>query len=165
MARFKDTDVGFAFIATADSRETSREIMEAIAFFARDEAEAVALWEGDGFGTVCDPSDIWEHVTGNGRRDADEFCWGAAGHNWWEHIQVAERVTPVAEQDAIRAHLAQMGYSPADIDAGMAYAADATGDEALSLAVSRILYSDSQLEDGSRFGVEPGSVAGIMAEA
>ncbi|MGI4815543.1 MAG: hypothetical protein ACRYGG_19705 [Janthinobacterium lividum] len=60
--------------------------MEAIAFFAHDNAEAVALWEGDGFGDVCSPTDLWEHVTGNGRRDASEFVWGAAGRDWWRQI-------------------------------------------------------------------------------
>jgi hypothetical protein len=85
MAKFADTDAGIAFIATADSRETSPKIMETIAFFARDEREAVALWEGDGFGVVCHPSDIWERVTNNGLADlADptDYCWGAAGANW-----------------------------------------------------------------------------------
>ena len=89
MTKFNETDAGLTFIASGDSRETSREIMEAIAFFACDEAEAVALWNGDGFGTVCHPSDLWEHVTGNGRREADEFVWGAAGANWWADIQAA----------------------------------------------------------------------------
>ena len=71
------------FIATGDSRETSKEIMEAIAFFARGKAEAEKLWEGEGFGTICSPTDLWEHVTGNGRRDPSEFCWGASGSHWW----------------------------------------------------------------------------------
>jgi hypothetical protein len=74
------------FIATADSRETSPEIMEAIAFFARNKAEAEALWNGGGLGKICNPHDLWERVTKNGLRDADEFFWGAAGNGWWPLI-------------------------------------------------------------------------------
>ena len=73
-----------AWIATADSRETSIEIMKAIAFFARNKDEAERLWNGDGFGEICHLSDLWEHVTKNGRRNASEFCWGAAGKHWWQ---------------------------------------------------------------------------------
>ena len=87
MTNFSDTIEGRAFVATADSRETSEEIMEAIAFFARDEVEATALWNGDGFGIVCHETDIWERVTGNGLRDATEFVWGAAGSGWWDAIR------------------------------------------------------------------------------
>ena len=87
MAHFRDTEAGEEFVATADSRETSPEIMEAIAFFARDAGEAVALWEGDGFGTVCHPSDMWEHVTKNGLLEAGSFRWGASGSAWWDAIK------------------------------------------------------------------------------
>ena len=83
MGHFRDTDEGRAWIATASSRETSTEIMEAIAFHARDEGEANRLWDGDGFGTICTPTDLWETVTKNGLRDPCEFVWGAAGSNWW----------------------------------------------------------------------------------
>lgn len=86
MTAFQDTDAAAEFIATADSRETSPEIMKAIAFFARDINEAEALWEGDGFGRICNPSDLWERVTKNGLRDAEDYCWGAEGHNWWNSI-------------------------------------------------------------------------------
>lgn len=86
MTKFNETDEGLAFIATADSRETSREIMEAIAFFARNSAEAEALWNGDALGVVAAPLDIWEHVTKNGLRDASDYVWGAAGANWAAEI-------------------------------------------------------------------------------
>lgn len=85
-AKFADTAEGEAFIATAASRETSPEIMRAIAFFAQNLAEAEAVWSGDGLGAVCHASDIWEHVTGNGQLDATEFCWGAAGIRWWAEL-------------------------------------------------------------------------------
>jgi hypothetical protein len=85
--KWDETTDAAEFISTADSRETSREIMEAIAFFACNREEAERLWKGDGFGQICNPSDLWEHVTGNGRREADEFYWGAAGSKWWNHIQ------------------------------------------------------------------------------
>jgi len=87
MTKFSETQEAADFIATADSRDTSPEIMSAIAFFARDLAEANALWQGDGFGTVCTEVDIWERVTGNGACDPSEFYWGAAGSNWWDAIQ------------------------------------------------------------------------------
>lgn len=67
------------FIDSADSRETSPEIMEAIAWLARDEDEAVRIWQ--------DPSPaelvaIIERSTGNGRIDPADFCWGASGERW-----------------------------------------------------------------------------------
>ena len=43
MTEFYKTDEGDAFVASGDSRETSREIMEAIAFFASNIEEAEAL--------------------------------------------------------------------------------------------------------------------------
>lgn len=89
MTKYNETEAGASFIASADSRETSREIMEAIAFFARDEKEAEALWNGDGFGVVCHPSDLWEHVTGNGQREASEYFWGASGNRWWDQMSEA----------------------------------------------------------------------------
>lgn len=84
---FRDTDEAAAFIATADSRETSREIMQAIVFFARNVAEAEALWAGDAWGIVCYPTDMWEHVTNNGRIDPTDFCWGGAGAGWWSELE------------------------------------------------------------------------------
>jgi hypothetical protein len=87
MAKWNETQEATDFIASADSRETSPEIMEAIVFFARDLAEAVALWNGDGFGTVCHPTDLWEHVTKNGTHSETEFFWGAAGSHWWTDIR------------------------------------------------------------------------------
>lgn len=86
MAHFRDTDAGQTFVSSGDSRETSAEIMEAIAFFARDQTEAEALWNGDGFGVICHTTDLWERVTGNGLREPTEYCWGTAGRNWWSHI-------------------------------------------------------------------------------
>lgn len=76
MTKFIDTDAAQDFIATADSRETSREVMEAIAFVARDDAEAVALWEGDALGVAANVGDILEHATGNGRIDDSDLMWG-----------------------------------------------------------------------------------------
>jgi hypothetical protein len=86
MSNWQHTLEADDFIATGDSRETSKEIMEAIAFFARNLHEAEELWNGDGFGTVCNPTDLWEHVTKNGLRDPQDFLWGTAGKHWWDHI-------------------------------------------------------------------------------
>lgn len=87
MTKWNETQEADEFIASADSRETSLEIMQAIAFFAHDQKEAVALWNGDGFGTVCHVSDLWERVTGNGARNATDYQWGAAGSDWWPQIK------------------------------------------------------------------------------
>lgn len=58
----------------ADSHETSEEIVEAIAWLARDnEAEAERIWH--------DPTDeeklaIWERATKNGMIDDESLFWG-----------------------------------------------------------------------------------------
>ena len=79
---FSETPEGEAFIASGPSRETSPEIMEAIAFFSRNLAEANAIWSGD-FGGICHPIDLWENVTKNGLKDPSNFVWGESGANWW----------------------------------------------------------------------------------
>jgi hypothetical protein len=76
MVKFKDTDAGEDFIQSASSRGTSKEVMEAIAFFAQNEKEAQALWEGDAIGSVAHLSDIWEYATNNGAKDEDFLFWG-----------------------------------------------------------------------------------------
>lgn len=69
-----------SFSETADSRETSREIMEAILFVANgDESAAERIW--------ADPTDaeliaIQERATKNGLIDATELYWGAASNRW-----------------------------------------------------------------------------------
>jgi hypothetical protein len=45
MTSFLHSHEGAAFIASGTSRNTSREIMELIAFYARDLEEAERLWE------------------------------------------------------------------------------------------------------------------------
>jgi hypothetical protein len=79
--KFHESDEGLAFIATADSRQTSTEIMRAIAFMARNRKEAEAMWEGDLLGESGLLA-IWEHATNNGLRDASGLYWGASGNNW-----------------------------------------------------------------------------------
>lgn len=79
MTRFLDTAAADAFIASADSRETSREVMEAIASLARSMEEAEALW-ADGYAPGL-PADralvaVTEIATGNGRLDAADLFWG-----------------------------------------------------------------------------------------
>jgi len=82
MKNFEETAAAAEFIATADSRETDKKIMEACVFFASNVDEAEANWRGD-FGGRCDLLCIWEHVTSNGNLDAADFCWGASGSKWW----------------------------------------------------------------------------------
>ena len=71
------------FIETADSRETSRELMEAILFAAGgDEEKAERIWE-DGPNDaelVC----IVERVTKNGLLETTDFFWGESGREWAE---------------------------------------------------------------------------------
>jgi hypothetical protein len=76
MPKFNETAAAAGFIATADSCNNSKEVMQAIAFFARNEAEAVELWEGGGIGVVASISDIWEHATNNGKIDDTELMRG-----------------------------------------------------------------------------------------
>lgn len=76
---FKNTDEAAAFVATSDSRETSVEIMRAIAEIARSVEEAENIWESvDDRELVA----IVEIATGNGREDTRDFCWGASGSRW-----------------------------------------------------------------------------------
>ena len=81
-----DTYAATDWRATADSRETSPEVMKAIAFFARNEAEAEAIWNGDIDG-ICYPSDLWEAATKNGTIDAETLYWG--GRRFDQAVQEA----------------------------------------------------------------------------
>ena len=81
-----DTTAATDWRATADSRETSPEVMKAIAFFARDMAEAEALWNGDIAG-ICHLSDLWENATNNGLIDAETLYWG--GRRFDQAVQEA----------------------------------------------------------------------------
>lgn len=74
-----------SFLDTANSRETSDEIMEAILFVAgRSETEAARVWDSP---TEAEQLAIWERVTNNGLVPADNFCWGASGSNWASDIE------------------------------------------------------------------------------
>ena len=72
------------FLETGDSRETSREIMDAILFIAAgDERAAERIWDA--------PDDrellaIWGRVTQNGLIAADDYCWGWSGNQWARDI-------------------------------------------------------------------------------
>lgn len=67
------------FISTADSRETSVEIMEAILAVAGSQSAAVRVWDEP---TYEETLAVWERVTKNGLRDSTDYCWGAAGSAW-----------------------------------------------------------------------------------
>lgn len=75
--KFQDTAEGIAFIASADSRETSKEVMETIAFFARNLSEAEKLYNGD-FYDICSPQGFQEHLSKNGLLDIHSFYWGGS---------------------------------------------------------------------------------------
>ena len=73
------------FLETADSRETSSEIMEAIlAVAGGSEKRAEKIWENGG--SEEELIAIWELVTNNGLRDATEFYWGSEGSRWANEI-------------------------------------------------------------------------------
>ena len=80
MTDWTQTDEASTFILTGDSRETSPETMEAIAFFAHNLQEAEDLWNGD-FRGRADFLAIWEHATNNGACDVD-LSWGGDGGAW-----------------------------------------------------------------------------------
>lgn len=82
MERFDETKAGARFLASGASRETSREVMEAIAFFARNFDEADAIWNGDAIGKACTLLGIWEHATNNGTDKNADLCWGDSGEDW-----------------------------------------------------------------------------------
>jgi hypothetical protein len=87
MTNFRDTDEAATFIATAASRDTSIEVMRAIAFFARDLTEAEAIWDGDAIDIACTMQDLWENATSNGAKNVD-LCWGDAGEAWADDFAV-----------------------------------------------------------------------------
>lgn len=84
MTAFRHTDAAAQFIATADSRETSVEILRAIAAFAGSVEDAELIWE--------DGIDNWDAdsaltfintVTADGQAgEAADYVWGAAGNRW-----------------------------------------------------------------------------------
>ena len=67
------------FITTADSRETSAEIMEAILVVAGSDAASVRVWEEP---TYEEALAVWERVTNNGLIPSADYCWGASGSRW-----------------------------------------------------------------------------------
>jgi hypothetical protein len=73
------------FIESANSRETSAELMEAILYVAGSEGAAVRVWEEP---TEAEALAIWERVTKNGLLDSTDFCWGVAGSGWAKALGV-----------------------------------------------------------------------------
>lgn len=77
------------FIETAESRQTSPELMEAILRVANgNEAIAERIWE-DG-PTSVELVSIIEIVTCNGAYDTTDFLWGDMGENWAESLSEPE---------------------------------------------------------------------------
>jgi hypothetical protein len=61
-----------------DSRETSREVLLAISVFARDEADAVRIWEAP---TNAEVVQIKAIVVAAGL-EPEELFWGSEGVRW-----------------------------------------------------------------------------------
>ena len=76
MTKFNETQAADDFIATHDSRETSPEVMAAIAFFAADLAEAETLWADGRIGADDFAIPIWEYATNNGQSADETLFWG-----------------------------------------------------------------------------------------
>lgn len=82
MSDLIDSDDSFepSFIDSADSLETSIEIMEAIFRIAGgDDDVAVRVWEEP---TETELINIWEDVTKNGLLSPSLYCWGDMGSKW-----------------------------------------------------------------------------------
>ena len=71
------------FVREGDSRETSPEIMRAIAALARNYDEAVRVWESP---TDEELERIVGLVTEGGRYHHRDFVWGAAGGQWADSV-------------------------------------------------------------------------------
>ena len=113
MTPFADTPEGADFIASGDSRETSPEIMRAIAFIARNELEAQRIWDAP---TPDEITAIAEIATGNGRDgEPEDYVWGAAGDRWsktgWAALSHARKI------ELLAAHLSAVDVLNPKIDA------------------------------------------------
>jgi hypothetical protein len=73
------------FLKSADTRETSTEIIEAIwTVSGRNETVANRIWDAPESGELVA---IWEIVTKNGLIDECTFVWGASGNQWNHALQ------------------------------------------------------------------------------
>jgi hypothetical protein len=73
-----------SFVETAQSRETSPELMDAIFHVANeDEAVAERIWR-DG-PTSAEQVAIIEIVTRNGMYETTDFYWGDEGNDWVQY--------------------------------------------------------------------------------
>jgi len=82
MLEFYYTDEASDFIKSGASRETSDEIMAAIAKIARNPTEAERIWEAPTDDETCAIAQI---ATKNGADGIpSDYCWGAAGSDWAE---------------------------------------------------------------------------------
>lgn len=75
MTKFVDTDMADKFIAEADSRRTSVEVMREIARCARDYDDAVAIWEHD-FADTRDLVELARRAVGCSNPDQDRLDLG-----------------------------------------------------------------------------------------
>ncbi len=73
------------FVNSADTRETSVEIMEAIEWLADGKTKtANRIWEAP---TELEMNTIWERVTKNGLVPSSDFCWGEEGNRWGVSVE------------------------------------------------------------------------------
>jgi len=67
------------FMNSSNSRQTSPEILEAIAIQSDSARSPADIWDDP---TYPEALAIWEIVTNNGLRDSAEYLWGEMGSVW-----------------------------------------------------------------------------------
>lgn len=121
------------FLDSADSRNTSSELMDAIFLVAgKSDSEAVRVWEDP---TEPETLAIWEIVTKNGLIPSSQFIWGAAGREW-----------ATCEKKKFK-----VGYYQADLINGVTYIGDALEDD--STEVSSPIFFQKHLSDSDFDGM------------
>ena len=93
-----------SFLDSADSRETSTEIMEAIALVAKSDAdEAERIWEDP---TLEQLTQVWQIVTHGGEIESTEFCWGTSGRAWFNFYLTCISIRSDVKIDATKKGIA-----------------------------------------------------------
>jgi len=88
-----------------NDRTTSPEIMEAIAFVAKSNAdEAERIWEDP---TLEQLTQVWQIVTHGGEIESTEFCWGASGRAWFNFY-----LTCISIRSNIKIDVTKKGAAP-----------------------------------------------------
>ena len=80
---FSNSEAGEAFIATSAARETSPQIMEAIASMSATREDAEYTWDNGIGGWDRESAHAFVcRATRDGTISTDDLVWGAAGTDW-----------------------------------------------------------------------------------